>query len=989
MALFETALHRAQQGVGQFILLAGEAGVGKSRLLGELRRRAVADGFTILEGHCFEQDLDFPYAPLIDALRAFLASGSPHDPAGVEHLGVLAMELVKLLPELALTNPSLQPTPALTPEAEKRRLFEALLRFFVTLTQGAEPHPLLLIFEDIHWGDETSLDFLHLLARRIMVSPILLLATYRREDASAHLTHLLAQLDRARLAHEVMLQPLSVSDIDLMLQAIFSLNRPVRPEFLDAIYTLTEGNPFFTEEVLKALVTAGDLFYADGTWDRKPIHELQIPRSVQDAVQRRTAQLTAGARQLLTLAAVAGQRFDVALLQQVAGFGEAELLALLKELVAAQLVMEETADQFAFRHALTRQAVYAELLARERQAHHRAIAEVIERMEVGAPDAQAAGLAYHWTEAGEWAKSLVYARRAGERAQALYAPRAAVEHFTRALLAAHHLPQMASLAALYQGRGLAFGILGEFAQARLDLEAALAQARAAGEPQAEWRALLELGKLWASRDYGQAGDCFQAALALARTLDDPAALARSLNRVGNWHINLEQPAQAVRCHQEALAIFQTLNERHGLARTFDLLGTVYLVAGDLAQSAAHLSQAVALFQALDEREGLASTLINLAICGGNYTTDVVVPAALTAAECEGLSGRALQIAREIDWRAGEAYALSTAGCRVGAQGRVGEALQMMQQALAVAQEIEHRQWMCVAHRDLGVLHLDLLALPAAQQHLTQAQKLAKELNSVYLLRTVTARLVTLRLMEENVSDAAALLVAELDPHLPLQTLGQRRLWQAQADVALARHDPHQALQIADRLAAAAANLESSAVGQIPTLVFLRGRALAALRRWVEAEATLHVAQAAARAQGARGLLWRIEVALAKLYQAQARPGEAARAKAAARQIIEEFAGNLPDPALRDNFLHQAAGLLSFMSQPPIERLPAGLTAREVEVLRLVAQGATNRQIAEALTISARTVNTHLTNIFNKIGCENRTAATAFALQNGLVNNANE
>ena len=148
------------QGKGQVVLLAGEAGVGKSRLVAEIRRSAMGDHLPILEGHCFEHDVVFPHAPLIDALRAFLGPGRDHTLGTMltELLGPPAAELVKLLPELTLSIPNLHPTPALDPEAEKRRLFEALLQFLIRLSQMQAARPVLLILEDIHWADETSLD---------------------------------------------------------------------------------------------------------------------------------------------------------------------------------------------------------------------------------------------------------------------------------------------------------------------------------------------------------------------------------------------------------------------------------------------------------------------------------------------------------------------------------------------------------------------------------------------------------------------------------------------------------------------------------------------------------------------------------------------------------------------------------------------------------------------------------------------------------------
>lgn len=162
---------------GQVVLVAGEAGIGKSRLLAEVRQRASGHEALILQGSCFEQDASFPYAPLIDLLRAFFARRSAAEIFDL--LGPLGGELVKLLPELGVHG--VQPTAPLEPEAEKRRLFETLTRF---LCQLSERQPLLVILEDIHWADETSLEWLHFFARRLPSYPILLLASYRREEVS-------------------------------------------------------------------------------------------------------------------------------------------------------------------------------------------------------------------------------------------------------------------------------------------------------------------------------------------------------------------------------------------------------------------------------------------------------------------------------------------------------------------------------------------------------------------------------------------------------------------------------------------------------------------------------------------------------------------------------------------------------------------------------------------------------------------------------------
>src|SRR5262249_40582723 len=156
------ALQAAQRREGHCILIGGEAGVGKSRLLHELRQRAVGERFVVLQGHCFEQDVSFPYSLWINALRDLFAG---HDASEIETLlGPLVAEFVKLLPELALILAEVEPTPALDPESEKRRLFEALARFAVQL---AAANPLLIVLEDLHWSDAPSLAFFRAFTRPI------------------------------------------------------------------------------------------------------------------------------------------------------------------------------------------------------------------------------------------------------------------------------------------------------------------------------------------------------------------------------------------------------------------------------------------------------------------------------------------------------------------------------------------------------------------------------------------------------------------------------------------------------------------------------------------------------------------------------------------------------------------------------------------------------------------------------------------------------
>ncbi|HLJ81534.1 MAG TPA: AAA family ATPase, partial [Ktedonobacterales bacterium] len=648
---------------GQMALISGEAGVGKSRLTAEIAAKAMTEGFFVLQGRCFEQDASSPYAPLIDLLRSQFASHTL--PARVADLEPAARELLLLLPGIFPPPRDLVMEPAIDPEAHQQRLVAALSHHLFGL---ADHQPLLLVLEDLQWSDDASLEILLHLTRLSTARPICLLATYRSDDAGTRLQHWLAQIDRERAALELRLERLTADEVAEMLKAIFTLDRPARPEFVETLYALTEGNPFFIEEVLTALIAEGGIFYGTSGWDRKPLSGLRIPRSVQDAVRQRVERLSEGAKQALMLAAVIGRRFDYPLLGALTHLDDPALMHAVKELIGAQLVVEETADQFAFRHALTRQAVYADLLARERRSFHRTVAELIESQYPGdAQERRLGELAYHYTEAQVWTKALTYARRAGDQARMLYAPQAAVEQYTRALMAAEHV-SLAPAGDLHLARAASFELLGNLAAARSDYADALRLARRRQDAQAQWEALLALGALHAGFDYSQAGTYVAQALDVARELGDPIVIARSLNRVGNWHLNAERPERALAFHLEALATAEASQDLRSLADTLDLLGMTCNILGDPRQSSAYYERAIPLFRELDDREGLVNSLIIQVLQSGSYWHDTLVPAILSVQDAMSAQEEALRTAREIGWPTGEAYVLYEAALWHGPQG---------------------------------------------------------------------------------------------------------------------------------------------------------------------------------------------------------------------------------------------------------------------------------------------------------------------------------
>lgn len=435
LALLSERVLNLGSGSGSTLVIAGEEGVGKSRLAGEAIRLARSSpalsgkGVAVLVGRCIESDRSVPHAPILDLLRSAFAYES--DPASCFTDGT-ASELRAVL------------TTRTTPAADWLSLQEEgpptgrgftyhVLDFLECLS--AE-RPLLLVVEDLHWSDDASLKVLHLLAGRISAnrSPILLVLTYRTDQVGHALHEFLSSLMRSRIATEIPLRRLGAEEVGRMVGAMVPGVVP-HPRFVDWLYGLTDGNPFFVEEALQTLSDARVVGQEPALLTEDITVRLRSSRPVQAFVQARLRALSHGARRLVRVSAVAGRRFDFPLLRRLNPKGHRRLLAQLKELVSANLLVEDGAERFAFRHALTREAVLSDMLAVERQGIHRAIAEIMERSRDLAADTRLPELAYHYFQARSWKKAADYAVLAAEEAISLGAPEAAAEHVERGLLA--------------------------------------------------------------------------------------------------------------------------------------------------------------------------------------------------------------------------------------------------------------------------------------------------------------------------------------------------------------------------------------------------------------------------------------------------------------------------------------------------------------------------------------------------------------------------
>jgi DNA-binding SARP family transcriptional activator len=399
------ALETAWAGDGQVVLVLGEAGIGKTRLVEALAAEAGRRGGRILSGRAHETEQILPFRPWVDALRAGQVVSDPESLDGLPP--IWRRELARLLPELGEEGPQLSTRPE-----DCGRLFEAVAEL---VERVAARHRLVLVLEDLHWADELSLRLLAFMARRVRSRPVALVGTARDEELAGApvLGHLLQELDRERRLMRVDLAPLSqpgtLSLVRLLARAGSDEARLAR--LSEQVWAVSEGNPFVIVETTRAL-EEGRVPGAPG--------ELPLAPRVREVIAARLDRLTPRAEHLLAVAAVVGREFSFPLLQRAGGVGEADAAEAVEELVRRRL-LHAVGERFTITHDRIREVAYARLLAPTRQRLHDAVAEALEALAAPSAEAVADRLAHHYARAQNADKAVTYLIRSSEEAARRYA----------------------------------------------------------------------------------------------------------------------------------------------------------------------------------------------------------------------------------------------------------------------------------------------------------------------------------------------------------------------------------------------------------------------------------------------------------------------------------------------------------------------------------------------------------------------------------------
>jgi DNA-binding CsgD family transcriptional regulator len=922
----ERALETAQAGTGATVLVVGEAGIGKTRLASELARRARGAGFEVLVGRSIDLvGTELPYQPFAEALRPL---GKPW--------------------RAARQAPSSQ-----------LRVFEETLAL---LTERAAAVPVLLVLEDLHWADISTLDLVVFLAHNLGDRPVLLLATYRADEpASAGRMRRLADgVRRSGSALVLELGPLGREELTALLAARAGSSLPAA--VADTIAARSEGNPFFAEELLAA---AGD----DGG---------ELPRGLRDLLLQRVARLSQATQALLRLAAAAGREVRYSLLRALGELAEEELRDSLRQAVEhGILVAEPETGSFRFRHALLAEAVYATILPGEREGLHARLARELARSGM----AGAAELASHWAAADRPAEAVVASVEAARQAETIFGLAEAHTHLERALALWPAVPDAAGLAGLDLAELCAWtaGLASHVGAAPRAVELARRAIEFVGAKDPHRAALLQV-------DLGeylyQIGNDAAALAALERAVElvpaEPPSAQRAyaLGSLAGALMVGWRHAQSLPIAERALALARGVGAREAEVRALTVLGSdlAYLGRGD--EGVAYFRQALQLAEEIGDLVGVDRAYTNftdaLTMLGRLRESVHAGQAGLEVMRRYGISN-ALLVANQIeallamgDWD--EAERLSATALRGITSSFPG--------------------WMLTIRADVETGRGEF---DAARAHLETAGPTLREtrVHGLY-----DACLAELALWERRWTDADAAIQNGLaqarqraTAHIRVQLCTKGLRAQAElAALARARRDAdavrnwltraRKLIAVARRAAAEASAVTPNAGGwlALAEAEYERAGGPARPETWSQgAEAW----QRLERLPLVAYCRWRQAEALAAAGASRTvavvplREAHAVAARIGARPLLREVE-LLAQRARLDLAPPQAA--FSEEKHGPQEIL--GLTAREAEVLNLLARGYTNREIAAVLVISVKTVSVHVSHILRKLGAPNRLEAAA-------------
>jgi len=982
LALLKKAFNEAESGRPRLVLIGGDAGVGKTRLLRELRAE-IQPRAMVLYGHCHE-DPPVPYLPFVEVFRSLLDSRP-------DSLDILAAEEAAVIKRLLGKDHVAEGRSiGRASQQEQSGLFLPACRL---LMDGAPERATVLVLDDIHWADYPSMALLiHLtfaLAERAAVQPMrfLAIATYRSVDTEARIAQSIDRLKREDICETLELGGLDDNETARLIGGL-GFARPSH-QLVTTVLDATAGNPLFIQEAMRQLAQDSAIGERGGYLvTAAPASHLRLPSQLTDAIALRLKRLNAFQRKVLTFAAFLGDRFGFSLLLTVAEADEEELLQALEFCLEEGFLLTD-GGAFRFAHPLIRKVLYSGTTGPRRQKMHSRIADALEQQHPDSLEDHILEIAHHLVLSGPLAhaeKIVEYARQAADQALELCAWGEAARYYEAALMSARSSAGFSAhdLAQLHYWAGVSYLRDQDAGPSCAHLERAIEGFRETGDSSSLVKALTErlrINATLAPAPIGSLADVqpLKEAVALLREAD-PGVRSHAVEAMATAYFHARQSGMAEQLARESLQIAKGIHDDRLCARAVSTLSLAQMQTLQLEQALNSQGEAINFAKAVGEAERLCWPLVR-------RCSVLISLGRLDEAE------RAAEEAREVtlgvrDW-AEYSLALSYSVSIAYHRGSFDQ-LQRYAAAGMAAGRRSHYPWGSV------ILLPTLANVRSSVGDFDEAEdaiKLIAEPGEVFdepgplinIMAIIYRALIRARAGQTQAA-------SELLDSLPsgVMQFARRDLQSLPTFCALAET----ASLVGDRESSLASYEHISAAHERGALIcpswgFLIPRVLGVIaagnRWWDKAEAHFAEAMEVGGRAGSLPELARSRFEYAEMLMDRAGRGDREQAAELLTEAVPKF------QALKaDLFTRRAAELAESLQASVAMKsairpsYPDNLSEREVEVLRLVARGQSNQQIADELVLSVKTVARHMSNIFDKIGVDRRSAATAYAFERGLA-----
>ncbi len=906
----KNTMAEARAGHGGIILLSGEAGLGKSRLIHELhdewKRSAPIEARALWgETSSASYTASQPYGQFQQLIRNMNRISEADPPETVRQkieraATILApdrrLRAIQILGVLLAVEPA-SDTEGLHLEGEafNNELVNLLLDLYRAWASAA---PAIVVFDDLHWADPASVELLTRLFVLTGERPTLFLCAFRPDlNSPALAVKEAAETHYAHCCTEIGLSPLTSQESAALVRDLLDISS-LPPALRELIYQKTEGNPFFVEEVVRSLIDSGAVVrQAEGGWQMAAEAQVTIPDNVQALLSARIDRLDEAARYILHLAAVIGRSFDYTVLKTITEAAD-QLDTQLTTLQQADLIRETAEGAYSFRHALTQETAYQSILLKRRREYHRRTGEALESLFPAHLVDHAPVLGHHFYEAHDSSRALKYLTLAGDSSLRLYANAEAVVHYGRALEVAGQLPNVSGeqVVHLYLNRGQALELNTQYDIALEGYVVLETFGCDQGNPAVELMALMARIKLHSTPtphyDLSKSQNLSVQALALARELGDRTAAARLLWNLMMLGLATGQLSQSVDYGQQAIALARELNLREQLAFTLQDIHRSYRATGQLALAQAVLAESQTLWRELDNRPMLADNLASSAVLDyllGNW------PQVLVAAE------EAHQISLDIQNQWGVAYSQESLGYIQFEYGEPEQAIARLGQSAQISEQAGMTAIFAGTGSELAWVYGCLGAIEPGLK-LCQAALTAAENHFPVVRAWPLAILARLHGLAGNLAEARATLeLCQSDPHRDsAATFAPFHLALAEAEIALLVQGYPSAVQSMDDFLIRLQRMGVRAF--LAEALLYKGRALIGLGRIDEARETLLQARREAEALGSQRSLWVILYTLGQLEGQRGSLAEAEYLSQAASAIVTSISNHCP-ATFQESFLN--------------------------------------------------------------------------------------